>query len=112
MGLDHHARAFLALAVALRYEASPPAATLAPARVLMGAAEMRRAELLGAALRLAYTLSGGTLALLNAAALSVADGTLRLTLREHSGLFAGEGAQRRLELLAGMLNLKAEIRLG
>jgi exopolyphosphatase/guanosine-5'-triphosphate,3'-diphosphate pyrophosphatase len=78
----------------------------------MGAAEMRRAELLGAALRLAYTLSGGTLALLDAAALSVADGTLHLTLREHSGLFAGEGAQRRLELLAGMLNLKAEIRLG
>ncbi|WP_145134978.1 Ppx/GppA family phosphatase [Roseomonas gilardii] len=112
VGLDHHARAFLALAVALRYEAAPPAATLAPARVLLGAAEMRRAELLGAALRLAYTLSGGTLALLNAAALSVADGTLHLTLRQHSGLFAGEGAQRRLDLLAGMLNLKAGIGVG
>ncbi|MFC0408508.1 Ppx/GppA phosphatase family protein [Roseomonas elaeocarpi] len=109
VGLDHHARAFLALAVALRYEAAPDPVALAPARALLGAAEVRQAELLGAALRLAYTLSGGTLALLRASALSVMDGTLRLTLEAGKGLFAGEGALRRLEGLATALNLRAEL---
>ena len=35
VGLDHHARAFLALVAALRYEAEPNAPYLAPTRVLL-----------------------------------------------------------------------------
>ena len=66
VGLDHHARAFLALVAALRYEADPQAPWLAPARLLLSAASVRRAEILGAALRLAYTLSGGVPSLLDA----------------------------------------------
>ncbi|HYF06491.1 MAG TPA: Ppx/GppA family phosphatase, partial [Acetobacteraceae bacterium] len=60
VGLDHHARAFLALVVALRYEASSEAPCIGPARMLLDTGAIRRAEMLGAALRLAYTLSGGT----------------------------------------------------
>ncbi|UFN51469.1 Ppx/GppA family phosphatase [Roseomonas sp. OT10] len=107
VGLDHHARAFLALTVALRYESAPDEATVATIRPLLGAAELRRAEILGAALRLAYTLSGGTPALLSAASLAVGDGVLRLHMAPGSGLFAGEGAQRRLEGLALALGFKA-----
>ena len=107
VGLDHHARAFLALTVALRYESVPDQAVVAPIRPLLGVAELRRAELLGAALRLAYTLSGGTPALLAGAVLTIGDGTLRLRMASGSGLFAGEGPQRRLEGLAAMLGLRA-----
>ena len=102
VGLDHHARAFLALAVALRYEAEPTRRFLAPARAAAGRARrIRRAEVLGAALRLAYTLSGGTPALLAGTALERSGGRLVLRLSEGTGVFAGESVQRRVDRCRG-----------
>lgn len=109
VGLDHHARAFLALTVALRYGAEPDSAFLAPVRVLLDAPTVRRAETLGAALGLAYTLCGGTPALLGGARLIRRPGRLMLILREGSGVFAGEGVLRRLETLAAMLGVNAAV---
>ncbi len=109
VGLDHHARAFLALAVALRYEAPPDAAFLAAARVLLDVSAVRRAEILGAALRLAYTLSGGTPELLAGTALERQGGRLVLRLVEGSGVFAGESVMRRVEALAAVLGLEASV---
>jgi len=106
IGLDHHARAFLGLTVALRYEADPEAAFLAPARSLLSADATRRATTLGVALRLAYTLSAGTPQLLMGTEL-VADGTLALRLHEDAGVFAGESVTRRLDLLALALGMPA-----
>jgi exopolyphosphatase/guanosine-5'-triphosphate,3'-diphosphate pyrophosphatase len=108
IGLDHHARAFLALASALRYEAMPDAAFLAPSRSLLDLHAARRAETLGVALRLAYTLSAGTPQLLAGARLTVAPGRLILRLSEETGVFAGEAVLRRLDRLAQMLGLEAE----
>ena len=65
VALDHHGRAFLALAVAVRYEADPAGAMVAVARQLMDGTATGRAVLLGHALRLAYVLSAGTPALLS-----------------------------------------------
>lgn len=109
VGLDHHARAFLALAVALRYEAVPDAAFLQAARVLLDVAAVRRAEVLGAALRLAYTLSGGTPELLAGTSLERSGGRLVLRLVEGSGVFAGESVMRRVEALAAVLGLEASV---
>lgn len=105
VGLDHHARAFLALVAALRYEADPAAAYLAPARLLLSAASVRRAEILGAALRLAYTLSGGVPSLLDATQLERCGRRLTLKLEQGAGVFAGESVLRRLEALALALGL-------
>ncbi|GAB0118172.1 exopolyphosphatase [Acidisoma sp. 7E03] len=105
-GIDHHARAFLALTIAMRYEAEVDAPFLAPARMLLDMASVQRAESLGAALQLAYTLSGGTPQLLANTALSITDGRLVLDLREDSGVFAGESVIRRLTRLAGALGLE------
>jgi exopolyphosphatase/guanosine-5'-triphosphate,3'-diphosphate pyrophosphatase len=107
VGLDHHARAFLALVAALRYEAEPDQPWLTGARMLLDGAAVRRAEILGAALRLAFTLSGGTPALLAGTRLSRRGGQLRLALVEGSGVFAGESVLRRLEALAAALGLEA-----
>ncbi|HVY18106.1 MAG TPA: Ppx/GppA family phosphatase [Rhodopila sp.] len=107
IGLDHHARAFLALAVAIRYEADLDAPYLAPARMLLDLSAAKRAEVLGTALRLAYTLSAGTKNLLAGTRLRVQGPTLVLHLRADSGVFAGESVLRRLERLAQALGLGA-----
>jgi len=109
VGLDHHQRAFLALVVALRYEAEAAAPWLATARQLLDPEAQRRAEVLGAALRLAFTLSGGTPELLAGTALSRRGGELRLRLVEGTGVFAGESVQRRLDALAVALGLSATV---
>ncbi len=111
IGLDHHARAFLALAVGLRYELED-AAVLAPARTLLGSATQARAEALGAALRLAYTLSGGTHALLSGTSLQRRGGTLVLSLTEGRGVFAGESVERRVASLAAAVGLDAVVEVG
>jgi exopolyphosphatase/guanosine-5'-triphosphate,3'-diphosphate pyrophosphatase len=108
IGLDHHARAFLALTMALRYEAEPDSLFLGPARSLLDMHATRRAETLGVALRLAYTLSAGTPQLLGGTTLTIAPGRLVLGLTEANGVFAGESVLRRLDRLAQMLGLEAE----
>lgn len=103
IGLDHHARAFLALTLAMRHEANPLAAWLQPARALLDVASTKRAETLGAALRLAFTLSGGTATLLGLTSLRLEQQRLVLRLARSGGVFAGESVWRRLERLAEAL---------
>ena len=94
---------------ALRYEADADAPFLAAARPLLDPVALRQAEALGAALRLAFTLSGGTPVLLAGTALRRFGGELRLRLVEGSGVFAGESVQRRLDALANALGLPATV---
>jgi exopolyphosphatase/guanosine-5'-triphosphate,3'-diphosphate pyrophosphatase len=107
VGLDHHSRAFLALAAALRYEAESDAAFLRPSRLLLDIETANRAEVLGIALRLAYTLSAGTKDLLAGTRLRIEGSRLVLLLRENSGVFAGESVIRRLDRLAQAIGLQA-----
>jgi exopolyphosphatase/guanosine-5'-triphosphate,3'-diphosphate pyrophosphatase len=107
IGLDHPTRAFLAIAVATRYEADATAPFVATARTLLDPVTAARAEVLGSALRLAYTLSAGTPDILAGTALRVRGTRLLLTLHEDSGVFSGEAVIRRLERLAKLLGLDA-----
>jgi exopolyphosphatase/guanosine-5'-triphosphate,3'-diphosphate pyrophosphatase len=107
VGLDHHARAFLALAIGIRYEAAPDTPFLQPARALLDFESAHRAETLGMALRLAYTLSAGTPDLLAGTSLSVAGGRLVLRCEEDRGVFAGESVLRRLDGRAPQIGLVA-----
>ena len=110
IGLDHHARAFLGLTLALRYEAEADTPYLAAARALLSPEAQRRAVILGVALRLAYTLSAGTPDLLAGTQLE-ANHRLTLRLAEGSGVFAGESVTRRLDRLAQALGLDATTEL-
>lgn len=107
IGLDHPSRAYLALTIALRYEADAAAPFLTPVRRLLDAATARQAENLGMALRLAYTLSAGTPDLLAGTRLNVDGRRLVLSLAEGTGVFAGEAVVRRLTRLAQALDLEA-----
>ncbi len=104
--LDHRERAFLAIAVAIRYEAEPDARFLAEARSLLDPATLARADALGFALRLAAHLSAGTPGLLAGATLRREDRHLLLTVARGHGLIAGESLGRRLDRLAASLGLE------
>ena len=107
IGLDHPTRAFLGIAVATRYEADANAPFLAAARTLLDPVTAGRAEVLGSALRLAYTLSAGTPDILGGTAVRIRGTRLVLSLHEDSGVFSGEAVVRRLERLAKLLGLDA-----
>jgi exopolyphosphatase/guanosine-5'-triphosphate,3'-diphosphate pyrophosphatase len=91
----------------MRYEVDADAMFLRPARLLLDVASANRAEVLGIALRLAYTLSAGTPDLLAGTQLSPRGGQLVLRLQEDSGVFAGESVVRRLDRLAQAVGLEA-----
>lgn len=110
VGMDHATRAWLAMVVALRYDAEPEVPFLQPTAGLIDPDAARRATVLGCALRLAYTLSGGTVALLGATRLGL-DAALRLWLEPGSGVFAGESVTRRLERLAVAIGVAATTEL-
>ena len=75
--------------------------------MLLDMSTLRRAEILGTALRLAYTLSGGTPELLAGTSLLRSPGRLTLRLTPGVGVFAGESVTRRLERLAQALGVDA-----
>ena len=112
IGLDHPMRAWLALTIALRYEADAAAPFLLTARRLLDPASAKRAEILGMALRLAYTLSAGTPDLLAGTSLRIDGRRLILHLEEDTGVFAGEAIVRRLSRLAAALELEAATEAG
>jgi exopolyphosphatase/guanosine-5'-triphosphate,3'-diphosphate pyrophosphatase len=107
VALDHHARAFLALTLALRYEAEPDMQFLDGARMLLDMSSLRSAAILGIALRLAYTLCGGTAELLAGTTLIRETDRLTLRLTTGAGVFAGEAVTRRLDRLAQVAGLEA-----
>ena len=91
----------------MRYEVEADALFLRPARLLLDVASTHRAEVLGVALRLAYTLSAGTPDLLAGTGLLLSGNRLILRLEEDSGVFAGESVMRRLDRLAQEVGLEA-----
>jgi exopolyphosphatase/guanosine-5'-triphosphate,3'-diphosphate pyrophosphatase len=102
IGLDHHARAFLALAMAIRYDAEPQAPYLTTAKALLDVASFQRAERLGVVLRLAYTVSAGTADLLRGTSLFLQPG--RVCLRYEAPV--ADAVLRRLERLGTLLGLE------
>ena len=109
MAFDHPTRAFLALTLAMRYEAELDQPFLQPARRLLDTAGFRRAEILGLALRLAYTLCAGVPELLEGTSLAPQGTRLVLQLSSERGMFTGESVTRRLDRLAQAIGLQPEI---
>jgi exopolyphosphatase / guanosine-5'-triphosphate,3'-diphosphate pyrophosphatase len=64
---------------------------------------------LGLALRLAHTLSGGATGLLKRTSLKINGERLVLTLPEDGSVPSGEAVQRRVDALAKALNRKGDV---
>ncbi|AZV39756.1 exopolyphosphatase [Komagataeibacter xylinus] len=110
VGFTHQARAFLSLTLAVRYGADLSVAYLQPSRQLLDPAQFARAVVLGQALRLAYTVSGGTEALLDGTRLEMAGGTLSLHFAPGRDVVQGESVRRRLERLGSAMDMSVRIR--
>lgn len=108
-GIDHAERAFLATASFVRYSGTLDGEVLAPAKGLLKDGPIQRAYILGLALRLAQTLTGGAMMMLQRTALRLGDEKLSLILPEDAAALVGEAVQRRLDSLAKALNRSGEI---
>jgi len=103
VGVDHPGRAFIALAVFFRHvglvddELSPLVRELATSRMI------DRARVLGAAMRVAYLVSGAMPGVLPHAPLTVERGKLKLRLRGKYRALAGDRVYARLRQLARLI---------
>jgi exopolyphosphatase / guanosine-5'-triphosphate,3'-diphosphate pyrophosphatase len=108
-GLDHADRAWLAAAIHARYGGDEQYDVL---QALLDEEALTAARIVGLALRLAFTLSGGVPRLLGRARLAVEGNTLALTLGGDAAKRYGESVQRRLDALGRSLGKKTEVRRG
>lgn len=111
VGVDHPGRAYLALAVyyghemTVRGDFSPALSDLAGRRL------NRRAQILGAAARVAFKLSANMPGILNQTKFNYINKSLVLILPESLHMLAGEHVGRRLDFLAKLLKCQAELRI-
>jgi len=110
-GIDHAGRAFIALAIYTRYEGRADAPVTAPAWRLLDEDSLRQAHALGLALRLAYTLSAGTPAILKQIKLRLQGNNLDLVGAARARPMIGETVERRLESLSRALGKTPRLRL-
>lgn len=110
-GIDHVGRAFLALALYLRYGGRVDDPTTYAAHVLLDETMLREAVSLGLMLRLAYTLCGGALSLLDRTRLSRDGDRIILEIAPDAADLKVEAVERRMDALARSMGLTPEIRI-
>ena len=110
-GADHRERIMLGLAVASRHAALSTALKRLGLGKLIGKEEKRQAICIGLAMRLAYTISGGAVSVLEQFRLKRKAKKLVLTGPEGAHILVGNMVQRRLRVLAEKLDLDYAIRL-
>lgn len=106
----HQERAFLAAAVFSRYTSG--AAAFADLQRLLSSDEIRRARIIGAAVRLGETLSGGVPGIIDRFSLRARKRKpgLRLRCRPADRTMVGEVVMRRFETLARLMGREPELR--
>ncbi len=109
MGLDHHDRAALALAVYFRYASDDSPAFVQQAMTLLPEDRVARVRTIGAALRLGHTISGGAPGLIGRTRLEKGDTLLMLGLPTKDPAFLPGAFDKRLDRLAAELGLTAKI---
>ena len=103
--VSHHERVFIASALHARYGGATDDPIKAATRPLLDDGAADEARRLGLALRLAYTLCGGALELLDQVRIARGPHGLDLELPPTGSLFIGEAVTRRLDALGRALGL-------
>ncbi|MDO9382451.1 MAG: Ppx/GppA phosphatase family protein [Hyphomicrobiaceae bacterium] len=115
VGTDHPGRMFIAMSVFFRHVGSSEQNTDQLSERIKGALSKRalkRARIVGAAIRAAHMVSIGMPGVIDETPLSFEDGKLVLTLPKSYASLDGERLRRRMESLAALLQLTAEVRAG
>jgi exopolyphosphatase/guanosine-5'-triphosphate,3'-diphosphate pyrophosphatase len=100
IGISHPERAFLATAILARYGGKPDDRITARLSGLLTEHEVRRAEILGRALRLAYRFSASVPEILAQARLRIDANAVRLEVLDSTSLPDSDAVQARLKQLA------------
>ena len=108
--IGHAERVFIASVLHARYGGQPDDPVTLATRPLLDDPAAAEARSLGLALRLAYTLCGGALELLDEVALARDGDSLMLEASPRGALFEGEAVQRRLDALGRSLGLATKSR--
>ncbi len=109
-GLDHPERVALALTLFHRYGGSAKAARDLDAAHLVDEADLERARVVGAGLRMAAALSGRVFGVLGRISLETEADTVVLRAGRGRRALIGEGVEKRLAQFADELGLKPEVR--
>lgn len=115
VGTDHPGRMFIAMAVFFRHVGSSEQSTDQLSERIKGALSkraLRRARIVGAAIRAAHMVSIGMPGVIDETPLSFEDGKLVLTLPKSYASLDGERLRRRMESLATLMQLTSEVRAG
>lgn len=112
-GLSHHDRVYLALTLFVSYKGDPENTVIAPVHSLLQDDDLGRAETVGNALRLAYTLSGSAPGLLPMTRIELSDDLVTLNLSkkvsEEREIFTSEAVERRLNKLARSMGRRGRV---
>ncbi len=113
-GLDHPGRIFLALAIYFRHDGPDDDAedkTVLSERLqkVVSGKTLKRARIVGAAIRCAHMLSIGRPGVIDETPLHFVGGRLQLRLPKQHAVLDGERLRRRLDSLAKLLDCQAEL---
>ena len=109
IGLDHSERSMLALSVASRHSTIDKIVQRWRIDGLLNEERIAEARSIGLAMRLAYTLTGGAIGLLNSIRLERHNGSLKLFIPTQANILVGDVVERRLRALANSLKCSYEI---
>lgn len=109
VGLSHHERAMLALSVASRHSAMDDVVRRWRIDTMLSEEHMAEARSVGLAMRLAYTLTGGAIGLLEETVLERRDNQILLLLPAHADILVGDVVERRLRALAKSLKCSYQV---
>ena len=112
-GVNHEGRIFLALSIYFRHEGGDFEPQSLPERLrnLVSKRVLKRARILGAAVRAAHMLSIGKAGVIDETPLSLEEGKLILTIPHVYAGLDGERLRRRFETLAGLVGRQAVLRV-
>ena len=111
IGIDHPARAYLALSILFRHDGLSLDRASSRVRDLAGARLVERARLLGALMRIAYPVSVGMAGILPRTPLLVRDRRIVLELPSGQAALASERLLNRMRQLAKLMALDAQIEI-
>jgi exopolyphosphatase/guanosine-5'-triphosphate,3'-diphosphate pyrophosphatase len=104
--VEHHERAFIALALNCRYGGRVEDAQVAPALQVLKPKKVRRAEVLGLAIRAAYSLCAGAREVLEQSSVTFEKDLLELRVPKSSPVPPGPVLEKRLNALGVALGAK------
>lgn len=107
---NHAERGFVATALYHRYSMSEDTVLMRQAHALMDGEMRYRAMVIGLSMQLGYSLSGGACEILQHSSIALEKKKLVLSLPEDDKALLGPSVMRRLDKLASVLGVEAEVR--